>query len=99
MSHQELTIIRIIERDMTAAEFSRRCAGANGYAREQGCEVQIEEKHSFVLMDGDTFIGCAVGTVYRHGARNNGWMYLADLYLEKPYRKHGFGRLLLTTLE
>lgn len=94
-----MNTIRIIERPMTGAEFARRCAGAREYTIEQGNPVQTSEGISFVVLDGDTYVGCATADVYLNGSSYNGWAYLTSLFIEKPYRSQGLGAAVLLKLE
>jgi len=94
-----MSTIHILEREMTDAEFARRCAGSREYAIEQGNPVQTSEEFSFVVLDGETYIGCATGEAYKNGPVYNGWAYLSSLFIEKPYRGQGLGAALLPKLE
>lgn len=94
-----MSTIRILEREMTDAEFARRCAGSREYAIEQGNPVQTSEQFCFVVLDGDTYIGCATADVYLNGSAYNGWAYLTSLFIEKPYRSQGLGAAVLLKLE
>jgi len=94
-----VSTIRILEREMTDAEFARRCAGSHEYTIEQGNPVQTTEQFSFVALDGETYIGCATADVYLNGSAYNGWAYLTSLFIEKPYRSQGLGAAVLLKLE
>jgi ribosomal protein S18 acetylase RimI-like enzyme len=91
--------IRIIEREMTDTEFARMNAGFDEHTREQNNPVQTSERFGFVVMDGETFIGCASGLTYKNGDTYNGWFYLTDLFIEKAYRGQGLGKAILSLLE
>ena len=91
--------IQIIERGMTDAEFARMNAGFDEHTREHHNPIENSERHSFVLLDEDTFVGCSSGLLYRNGETYNGWFYLTDMFVEKDYRKQGFGAALLRQLE
>lgn len=91
--------IRLVERDMTDAEYAREQKGFHEHAREYGNPVEKGERHGFVALVGDTFIGCSSGLAYRHEHGYSVWCYLTDLFVEKPYRKSGVGAELLSKLE
>jgi ribosomal protein S18 acetylase RimI-like enzyme len=93
--------IRIVERDLTSAELARENAAFDEHALEHGNAVEAAERHGFVLLDGETFIGCSSGLAYREvdGAAYNRWFYLTDLFVENAYRRQGFGAQLLQRLE
>lgn len=85
--------ICILERDMTAAEYARELEGFREHALEYGIPDIPEVRHGFVAMDGEAFIGSVSGLHYGK------WFYITDLWLEKPYRKQGYGAALLRKLE
>ena len=91
--------IKVVEREMTDAEFARMKAGFDEHTLEHGNPLQTYDRYGFVLMDDAVFLGCSSGIVYKNGAVCNGWFCLTDLFVEKPYRKQGFGAELLQTLE
>ena len=92
-------MINFVEREMTDAEFARMSEGFNEHALEHGNPIETGERHGFVALDGDTFIGCSSGLAYKHEQGYSKWCYLTDLFVEKPYRKHGVGAQLLARLE
>ncbi len=94
-----MNTVSLIERAMTDAEFARMNAGFDEHTREQGNPLETSERHGFVALDGGKFIGCSSGLVYKMGEGYNGWFYLTDLFVEKPYRGRGLGRTLLQRLE
>jgi len=91
--------IQIIEREMTGVEFARYTEARNAFVLSTGNPVQTREEYNFVALDGDAYAGSATGYVYKNGLTYNNWMYLYNLYLERPYRKLGLGAVLLRTLE
>lgn len=91
--------ISLVEREMTDAEFARMNAGFDEHTVEHGNPVQTSDRHGFVVLDGDRFIGCASGLTHKNGARYNGWFSLTDLFIEKPYRGRGLGAAILRRLE
>ena len=94
-----MSSLHLIEREMTDAEFARMNAGFGEHTREHGNPLESSERQGFVLMDGAAFLGCSSGLLYKVGETYNGWFYLTDLFVEKPYRKQGWGAALLTALE
>ena len=94
-----MSAIDFVERDMTDAEFARMNVGFEEHTREQHNPVEIAERHGFVVMDGETFIGCASGLCYKAGNVYNDWFTLTDLFIEKPYRRQGLGAIILAKLE
>lgn len=92
-------MIDIIEREMTDAEFARRCAGADEYTIEHGIPIQTSEQFGFVALDGAKFIGCATAVAYKNGSAFGNWAYLSELFIEKPYRGQGLGAVILRKLE
>ncbi|MDX1932433.1 MAG: GNAT family N-acetyltransferase [Capsulimonadales bacterium] len=91
--------IVLAEREMTDAEFARMNAGFDENSSEHGVVIQASDRFGYVATDGETFVGCASGLAYRNGPHYNGWFYLTDLFVEKPYRRNGLGALLLRRLE
>lgn len=94
-----MSAIKVVEREMSDAEFARMNAGFDEHTREHGNPLGTSERYGFVLTDSGVFVGCSSGLVYKNGDVYNGWFYLTDLFVEKPYRKQGFGAELLQTLE
>lgn len=95
----ELGAVQILERDVTDAEFLQLCDAERGYLIGRGSTPLARHSQSIVLIDGDTFVGCAEIELYTHASKHNGWAFLADLYLEKPYRRQGLGALMLRRIE
>jgi len=52
-----------------------------------------------VVIDSETFIGCASGLAYKSEISYNNWFYLSDLFIEKDYRRQGLGAAILSRLE
>ena len=94
-----MNTISLVERAMTDAEFARMNAGFDEHTREQGNPLEASERHGFVATDGEKFIGCSSGLAYKMGGTYNGWFYLTDMFVEKPYRGQGLGAELLQRLE
>ncbi len=101
LSHfwRSMSEVRIVERDMTAAELKRMSAGFDEHTVENGVEIQSSKRIGFVALDGENFIGCASGLAYKNGSEYSGWFYLTDLFVEKAYRLQGLGSRLLKALE
>ena len=91
--------ILYVEREMSDAEFARMNEGFNEHTLEHGNPVQTNERHGFVCMDGDRFVGCSSGLVTLEDGKPTGWFYLTDLFVEKEYRGKGIGAMLLKQLE
>jgi GNAT superfamily N-acetyltransferase len=91
--------IRLVEREMTEAEFARMNVGFDEHTREHGNPLETSDRYSFVALDRDAFIGCASGLTYKSGETYNGWFYLTDLFIEKAYRGQGLGAAILRKLE
>src|SRR5215203_3123889 len=83
----------ILEREMTDAEYARELEGFREHALEYGIADIPETRYGFVALDGETFIGSVSGLQYGK------WFYITDLWLEKPYRKQGYGAALLRKME
>lgn len=94
-----MTQIEFAEREMTAAEFARMNKGFHEHALEHGNPVETSERHGFVALDGNAFVGCSSGLAYRHEHGYSKWGYLTDLFVEKAYRQRGVGAKLLSKLE
>jgi len=94
-----MNAINFIERNMTDAEFARMNAGFDEHTIEQHNPIEISERHGFVVMDGETFVGCAGGLCYKSGDVYNNWFTLTELFIEKPYRGQGLGAAILAKLE
>ncbi len=94
-----MSSIHLLERAMTDAEFARMNAGFEEHSVEHHNPVESSERHGFVLLDGETFIGCSSGLLYKNGETYNGWFYLTDMFVEKAYRSQGFGAELLRKLK
>lgn len=91
--------IRIINREMSPAEFTRMKAGFDEHTLEKAVEIQTADRFGFVAMEGEVFIGCSSGLAYKSGEQYSGWFYLTDLFVEKAYRSQGVGAQLLRQLE
>ena len=85
--------IDILEREMTDAEYARELEGFREHALEYGVPDLPETRLGFVALDGAAFIGSV------SGLQDGKWFYITDLWLEKPYRKQGYGAALLRKLE
>ncbi len=90
-----MTDINFIEREMTAEELAQMNAGFDQHATEHGNPPVPSKRYGFVVMDGETFIGCASGLTND----NYQWFYLTDLFIKKDYRGQGLGTEILNKLE
>lgn len=94
-----MTSINIFEREMTEAEFASINAGFDEQTIEYGNPIETSERFGFVVMDGQKFIGCSSGLVYKHDNGYSKWFYITDLFIERTYRKQGLGATILRKLE
>jgi ribosomal protein S18 acetylase RimI-like enzyme len=92
-------MIKIVTRGLSSIELERVHAGFDQNAIDQHVEVQSSDRFGTVALDGDHFVGAASGLAYKNNTTYNGWFYLTDLFVEKPYRRRGIGAELLTALE
>ena len=83
----------ITERDVTKEELERVRVGFVEHQAEYGIPETWQQRHGFVVMDSDKFVGCVSGLT------DNNWFYISDLWLEKAYRRQGLGAALLRKLE
>jgi GNAT superfamily N-acetyltransferase len=89
----------IVEREMTPIELSLMNAGFNANTIENANPIETSVRHRYVATDGEAFVGCSSGLATLAGGSFSGWFYLTDLYVEKYYRKKGYGKALLEKLE
>ena len=80
---------------MTPAELAQMNAGFDQHATRHGNPPVPSKRYGYVLMNGDTFIGCASGLAND----NYEWFYLTDLFIEEAYRGRGLGAKILSKLE
>ena len=92
-------MINFIEREMTSAEYELVKIGFDTNSKDNGNSVETSERIGFVSIEEGDFIGCSSGLATKNGDVYNGWFYLTDLYVEKLYRKKGYGKVLLENLE
>ena len=90
-----MAAITFVEREMTEAEFLRMNAGFDQHSLEHGNPVRPSQRHTFVAMDEDLFVGCASGLTNDNGQ----WLTLTNLFIEQPYRGQGVGAMMLAKLE
>jgi len=95
----DMNTIRFFERDVTDTEFAQVNAGFDEHTIENGNPIEIQERYSVVVMDGETFVGSASGLAYKGNGVYNNWFYLTDLFIEKSYRGQGLGAAALGKLE
>ena len=89
-----MNTIRFFERDVTDAELAQINAGFDEHTIEYGNPIEIQERYSVVVMDGETFVGSASGLAYKGNGAYNNWFYLSDLFIQKSYRGRGLEQLL-----
>lgn len=101
MKHADQGQGTLINREMSNEEFSLMKLGFDQNTLDNGVAIQSSDRISFVLLDKDKdkFIGCSSGLAYKNGVALSGWFYLTDLYVQKEYRKMGYGAKLLRALE
>ncbi len=95
----QMSTIRFFERDVTDAEFAQINAGFDEHTIEHGNPIEIQERYSVVVMDGEIFVGSASGLAYKGNGVYNNWFYLSDLFIQKSYRGQGLGATVLGKLE
>ena len=91
--------IKILERDMTDTEFSQMNEGFKKYELLNTEVNQTSDRLGFVILDGNKFVGCSSGLVYKNGEKYNNWCQLTDLFVDKEYRMQGLGSKVLKQLE
>jgi GNAT superfamily N-acetyltransferase len=91
--------ISFFERDLTDAEFAQVNAGFDEHTVENGNPIEVAERHTIVVMDGESFVGSATGLAYKGSIAYNEWFYLSDLFIQKSYRGQGLGAAVLAKLE
>lgn len=84
---------------MRPEELARMNRGFDEYSIENHNPIETPERHGFVALDGNTFIGCVSGLAYKEGDKYNSYFYLSDLFVEKSYRRSGLGSRLLQKIE
>ncbi|MDP1722442.1 MAG: GNAT family N-acetyltransferase [Candidatus Gottesmanbacteria bacterium] len=94
-----MNTISFIDREMTTDEFNQMNKGFDEHTVEYHNPIEIPERHGFVAMNGDKFIGSVSGLAYKHDTKYSPYFYLSDLFVEKSYRKSGVGSELLEKLE
>lgn len=88
-----------VERDMTGAEYAQEIAGFTQHGLEYANPPEEPERHGFVVLEGEIFVGAASGLAYRSEEGYSKWFYLSDLFIEKAYRGRGLGTDVLARLE
>ncbi len=86
---------------MTDSEFASESAAFDEHSIDHGNPVEVPERHGFVVLDGNQFVGCSSGLAYRYGVDGPycRWFYLSDLLIEKQFRGRGLGAAVLSRLE
>ena len=91
--------MEVLQRDVTAAELCRFAAARAQEASRHGSALPRASRVGAVALDGGAFVGCALAELYRVDGRPPRWAYLAELFVEAPYRTRGLGRGLLSAVE
>jgi GNAT superfamily N-acetyltransferase len=84
---------------MTDREYDRENKAFDELSIEHNNPIEKDERHGFVALDNDLFIGCSSGLAYKSEMGYNPYFYLTDLFVEKEYRRKGIGAKLLHQLE
>lgn len=96
---QEMNDINIVNRELTPEEIELVDSGFDQLSLEEGVALESTEKISFVALNGEHLIGCALGLAHKNGENYSGWLHLTDLFVEKEFRDQGLGSDLLKKLE
>ena len=86
-------------REMTDSEYKREQTAFDEYGSEFGNPPEKQERFGFVATDNGKFVGCSSGLAQKNDNHYGIYFYLTDLFVEKEYRKRGFGKKLLILLE
>lgn len=84
---------------MTDEEFRREQSAFDEYGLEFGNPPEKQERFGFVATDEGKFIGASSGLAHINHDAYGKYFYLSDLFIEKNYRKLGYGKKLLNLLE
>ncbi len=88
-----------IERNITQEELKLVHQNFDLNTIDNNVIVQSAERLGYVIEAKKKLAGCSSGLAYMHEKDYTGWFYLSDLIVFNPYRKQGYGRMLLTSLE
>ncbi len=94
-----MSTVVLVDREMTKEEYIHIKKGFESNTLESGNPLETSERHGFVAVDGSVFVGCVSGLARRWEDAYGRWFYLTDLFVEKPYRRKGYGKELLRRLE
>jgi GNAT superfamily N-acetyltransferase len=86
-------------RDMTKSEYGQEQAAFDKHGLEFGNPPDDQERLGFVATQNGKFVGASSGLAQKLKDKYGKYFYLSDLLIEKEYRKHGYGKKLLTLLE
>src|SRR6266581_8195268 len=86
-------------RDMTDEEYKREQAAFDEHGLELGNPPEKQERYGFVATDNGKLVGASSGLAQKNNSNYGEYFYLSDLLVEKEYRKHGYGKKLLSLLE
>lgn len=84
---------------MTSVELERMNAGFDEHSAGNKVEIQSSERIGYIALNGEIFIGCSSGLLYKNGIEYSGWFYLTDLFVEKEFRLQGIGSKLIKSIE
>lgn len=91
--------VQYLNRPMTDQEFARMNHAFDELSIEHKNPIEKDERHGFVALDNDQFIGCSSGLAYNSDHGYSPYFYLTDLFVEKTHRRKGIGVRLLSQLE
>jgi GNAT superfamily N-acetyltransferase len=91
--------IRFEFRDMTDAEYKQEQESFDEQSKEYGNSPERQERMGFVAANNGRFIGASSGLAQKLNDGYGAYFYLTDLFVEKEYRKNGYGEKLLKLLE
>ena len=91
--------VALIGRRATDVELNRMIDGFNEHTESHGNPSGPSERHSFVAMNGDEWVGTSTGLVPKKDVGYADWFGLGELLVEQPHRGHGVGGDLLKRLE
>lgn len=89
--------VHFIEREITDAELHFQSVQFREAFIAHGNPLKPPQRCSFVALEKGNFIGCVCGST--NGFSDKHWFYLEELFLEKAYRRKGFGAEMLKKLE
>lgn len=91
--------VNISFRQITDVEFKSMNKAFDEYGLEFSNPPETAERFTFVATVDNKFVGCSSGLAYKTVSGYNKYFFLSDLLVTKKYRKLGYGRKLLESLE